>query len=599
MKAPSTIRPLFAVLAALALLAPCGLAQNKPRRPALGQPARLAEKNHLVEEKSGSFPARDGQRLRLLTDIGNIRIRTQNSGQVSYRVRVEADASQPGAQEFLSKFVLNARAVPYGVLMNARVPWREFRGRLWVTFELNVPHNFQLDVNTQTGNIETESIDGRITLVTAGGNLMAADVGGPARLETQGGHITIHDVAGDLTAISAGGHLTVGNVKGDAVVRTGGGHIRVASVEDTAHLETGGGNISLERAGAGIVAHTSGGRIDLGETSGAIRASTGGGNIGVLNVVGPTQLDSGGGSICLTQVKGAIRASTTAGTITAWFIPEGKLHGPSQLESGAGDILIYIPRELAITIDATVESPADYFLEDTAKAARIEADPAIPLKVSYTGTGPAAKLVRAEAALNGGGEVLRLRTATGKIRLRYSDSPRMTIEPDLDAIRRQIEFHLKMSREGMERQMERQKQLFERQFERQQQAVAEAKAGEAVRQAESGREMSRLQEWQRRIMSFWSGRLRVDANEQKQRLIRSSTPAYPFLARQQHVEGVVRLDVYISSEGNVEDVKVLSGNEQLARSAVETVKQWRYAPVKLGGNAVPVVTSVDVEFRLN
>jgi TonB family protein len=429
--------------------------------------------------------------------------------------------------------------------------------------------------------------------------LTAADVGGPARLETQGGHITVHDVAGDLTAISAGGHMTVGNVKGDALIRTGGGHIRVASIANTARLETGGGNIALQHAGAGITVHTSGGRIDLGETAGAIRASTGGGNIGVLNVTGPTQLDSRGGSICLTKVQGAIRASTTAGTITAWFIPQGKLHGPSQLESGTGDILIYIPRELAITIDAIVEEPAgDPGMESSSRNPEsIEADPAIPLKVTYARAGSAPKQIRAEAALNGGGELLRLRTSTGRIRLRYSDSPHVAVEPDLDAVRRQIEFQLKMSRDAIERQMERQRQLIERQAEAQ--LRAEVKAADAERQSQSGREWNRLQDWQRRFMSFWSGRLRVDSNEQKQRLISSSAPAYPALARRQRIEGVVRLDVYISGDGTVEDVKILSGREILARAAVEAVKGWRFAPVLVDSKPVPVVTAMDVDFRLN
>jgi protein TonB len=312
----------------------------------------------------------------------------------------------------------------------------------------------------------------------------------------------------------------------------------------------------------------------------------------VLNVVGPTQLDSRGGSICLTNVQGAIRASTTVGTISAWFIPEGKLRGPSQLESGAGDIFIYLPRELAITIDATVESTADSVMDEASKTtARIDADPAIPLKLTYAGSGPAAKLVRAEAALNGGGEVLRLKTATGKIRLRYSDSPRMSIEPNLDAIRRQIEFHLQVSREGMERQIERQKLLIEKQMEAQQQAQAAAKFSE--------RELSRMQEWRWKIQRLWSDRIRVEPAEQKQRLIQSVAPAYPFLARKQRIEGLVRLEIHISKEGIVEDVKVLSGQELLVRAAVEAVKRWRYAPVTADNKPVPVVTSVDVDFRLN
>lgn len=637
MKARFTIRPLLALFAALAFLSPAGLAQ--------GRAARAPEKAaRIADEKSGSFSVRDGQRLRLFAEIGNIRIRTQNSGQVSYRVRIEADARQPDAQLYLSKFVLSARAMPDGVSINARAPRHDFRagaggrkseeGSLWVTFELNVPRNFQLEITTQAGNIETESIDGRITLVTGGGNLSAGRVGGAARLETRGGDITVQDVAADLRALSGGGHLTVGTVQGDAVMRTGGGHIRVAAVQGTAQLETGGGNISLERAGGGIIAHTRGGRIDLGETSGPIRASTGGGNIGVLNVVGPAQLDTGSGSISLTQVQGAIRASTAAGTITAWFgpladaegKPEGKLQGPSQLETGAGDILVYIPRELAVSIDATVESAAEDSLPEhwfpssrsggigtRRRATRIDADPDIPLKMTYTGSRAAGRTVRAEAVVNGGGEVLRLKTVTGHIRLRYSDSPAaagLSIAPNLELLRRQIELRLNMHPEDPAepaqagfaqgergRAAGRQREVHKRLAEKQQESRPEASGGEQGR--DKREELSRLQEWRWKIMRLWSDRLRVDASEQKQRLIWSSTPAYPFLARRQRIEGVVRLDVYISGEGTVEDVQVRSGQQILARAAMEAVKQWRYAPVTVDNKPVPVVTTVNVAFRLN
>ncbi len=583
-----TNRILIAQMAALVFLPPAGFAQQRTAQAP-------AENGRISNEKSGSFTVRDGQRLRLVSDIGNIRVRTQNTGQVSYVVRIEADANQPGARQYLSRFILSTRPMPDGVFIASRVPGHEFRGHLWVTFELNVPRNLQLDINTRTGNIETESIDGQISLVSGGGNITASSVGGPARLETQGGHITVQDVAADLSAVSAGGHITAGGVQGDAVIRTAGGHIRVTSVQGTAQLETGGGNISLERAGAGIVAHTSGGRIDLGEASGTIRASTGGGNIGVLNVVGSTQLDSGGGSICLTKIQGAIRASTATGTITAYFIPEGKLLGPSQLESGAGDIVVYIPRELAISIDATFESLVGDSLFERASntSTRINADPAIPLKVTRTGSGPASRTVRAEAALNGGGELLRLKAGTGNIRLRFSGSPApagLDLEPSRELLRRQIEARLKRSQKVIERQFEVQRQILEKHQEIAEQAHAEAK--------KAMRERSVLQQWQRRFWSLWSGRLRMDIGQMR-RLEPAVSPAYPFLARQQRIEGPVRLEVYISSEGTVEDIKVLSGHELLARAAVDAVKQWKYEPVSVGGKTVPVVTSIDVSFRLN
>jgi TonB family protein len=610
------------LFATLALCAPAGWAQAVVAAQSAPQAAKVAEKNpRITEEKTGSFAVRDGQRLRLTTDMGNIHIRTQNPGQVSYVVRIEADAGQPDAHEYLSKFMFTALRMPGGVFLHARVPWRESRSHLRVTFELNVPRNFQLEVSTQSGNIETEDIDGRVVLVTGGGNITAGRVGGPARLDTQGGHILVQDVAADLSASSAGGHITAGNVQGDAVIRTAGGHIRVASVQGTAQLETGGGNISLERAGAGIVAHTNGGRIDLGEASGTIRASTGGGNIGVLNVAGTTQLDSGGGSICLTKVQGAIRASTATGTITAFFIPEGKLLGPSQLESGAGDILVYIPRELAISIEATVESPETYTLSGPAadsenlqaaralkKASRIVADPGIPLKLTQVTTGASGRVFRGEVALNGGGEVLRLKTATGRIRLRYADSSPViaggaleaegsvsvaiaNYEPSQELLRRQIEVRLKSSHEEIERQVELQTAALVKQQQLQQERAR-------VTEEEAVRGVSRLQALQRKIYSLWTGRVRVNSAEQKKRLINSVSPVYPSFARERGLEGQVRLDVYVSAEGAVEEIKVLNGSGLFALAAVDAVKQWRYAPLLAEGKAVPVVTTVDLDFRI-
>ena len=213
--------------------------------------------------------------------------------------------------------------------------------------------------------------------------------------------------------------------------------------------------------------------------------------------------------------------------------------------------------------------------------------------MTRTSSGPSGLTVRAEVALNGGGELLRLKTVTGNIRLRFSGSPApagLNFEPSLELLRRQIEVRLKTSREEIDRQIEVQRQILEKQQEMAGQASAEAKM--AVR------ERSRIQEWQRKFWSLWSGRLRVDVGKMR-RLNPSVSPAYPFLARQQRIEGLVRLEVYVSSEGIVEDIKVLSGHELLARAAVDAVKQWRYEPVSVDGKAVPVVTAIDVYFRLN
>ena len=53
-------------------------------------------------------------------------------------------------------------------------------------------------------------------------------------------------------------------------------------------------------------------------------------------------------------------------------------------------------------------------------------------------------------------------------------------------------------------------------------------------------------------------------------------PAYPEEARKKHIQGAVVMQVEISKGGEVENVRVISGDPLLATAATEAVKQWKY-----------------------
>jgi len=365
----------------------------------------------LTSDLTGSVPARPGERIRLSTELGSIVVHTQDADKVDYHVHLETDATQKDAQKLLKSFTISSRETPDGLLLKAQSSARS-SGRLWVTLELDIPKTASLDVSTGGGNIDAGEIGGRASLVTAGGNITAGNVGGAAHLETGGGNISAKSVAGDLTADTGGGHITVGTVQGNATLHTSGGHIRVTSIQGLAHLETGGGNITLEHSGGELTAETAGGEIEVGEAAGLVRARTGGGGIRVVRVVGPTNLETSGGSIYLTQVDSPVKASTSAGGITAWFVSPPKSSGTCDLQSSAGDIVVHMPRDLAVTIDAEVQQGSEH---------GVIVDPAFPLKVSYDDSSSGARTVRVEGSLNGGGPLVRLRTTDGNIRFELSD----------------------------------------------------------------------------------------------------------------------------------------------------------------------------------
>lgn len=92
--------------------------------------------------------------------------------------------------------------------------------------------------------------------------------------------------------------------------------------------------------------------------------------------------------------------------------------------------------------------------------------------------------------------------------------------------------------------------------------------------------------------------LRLAPKESQKQLIHRVNPIYPALARQARIQGTVKLDLLISMEGEVLDVKLVSGHPMLAPAAIDAVKKWRYQPFLLNGQPVEIATQVQVNFTL-
>ena len=93
--------------------------------------------------------------------------------------------------------------------------------------------------------------------------------------------------------------------------------------------------------------------------------------------------------------------------------------------------------------------------------------------------------------------------------------------------------------------------------------------------------------------------VRVGGQIKEPKKLKNVNPAYPDIAKQARVQGVVILECTISPQGKVTDVKVLRGIPLLDAAAVEAVKQWVYSPTLLIGVPVPVIMTVTVNFRLS
>lgn len=92
--------------------------------------------------------------------------------------------------------------------------------------------------------------------------------------------------------------------------------------------------------------------------------------------------------------------------------------------------------------------------------------------------------------------------------------------------------------------------------------------------------------------------LKVSQGVSQGLLVKKVAPVYPQQALQMRTQGAVELIATISKDGDIANMKVLSGDAILARAAMEAVKQWKYKPYLLDSQPVEIETQITVNFKL-
>ena len=95
------------------------------------------------------------------------------------------------------------------------------------------------------------------------------------------------------------------------------------------------------------------------------------------------------------------------------------------------------------------------------------------------------------------------------------------------------------------------------------------------------------------------GPVRIGGNVAAANRVSWVNPVYPPDAKQNRIQGTVRLEVLIDKDGHVLNVTPVTGPAELTQSAADAVLQWLYKPVLLNGNPVTVLTTVDVNYTLS
>ena len=170
-------------------------------------------------------------------------------------------------------------------------------------------------------------------------------------LSTVDGNIEIENMKGPVTAIAEDGTIDIRHVTGNVIARTTDGDIQIRDTQSAVKVDAGDGNIETWSTEGRVEASTLEGDIGLFKALGAVTAKTLRGNIDVEVARTNRDSDSRGKS---KRTVPPVSNSPETPEPTVADPPEARpsLDTRCDLDTNEGDVTIYLPDDLAATIEA-------------------------------------------------------------------------------------------------------------------------------------------------------------------------------------------------------------------------------------------------------
>jgi DUF4097 and DUF4098 domain-containing protein YvlB len=366
---------------------------------ALAQTNLTRDGNYWVETITGSAAVEPALQVRTL---GSVRVQGEARPGIAYTLKRRARvADQAAARRLLDRMVVRTYSKAGVTVFEVTVADSQ---RTSADLQLQVPRTLrETAVATQAGAVQMAGLAGSARADTGGGAVDVGDIDGAVYVRTGGGAVRLGRIGGKLECYSSGGAILADSLGADSGLNTGGGEIVVRQAKGMLLAKSSGGGIRIEHALKGVKIASGGGLVDILESSGPVIVETGAGSIKVRSATN-VQCESGAGTIHLQAVSGELRAATGAGSIVANLSGARALRD-SRLSTSMGDITVFIPSNLSMTVDAISTAPGGHRIVSDFPEFRVSTE---------QGAGQSA----AHGSLNGGGPVLRLAATGGTIYLR-------------------------------------------------------------------------------------------------------------------------------------------------------------------------------------
>jgi hypothetical protein len=236
----------------------------------------------LAETSTETFDVKLGGQLTVQTDAGSIKVETHDKATIELRVKVE---DKEGDNFSYSHELTNGNLTIIGEIEQNKGWVRNLK----VEFNLLIPENYNVNLNTSGGSLFIEDLIGELNASTSGGSISVGNIDGDIKLRTSGGSINTDSITGNIDAHTSGGSINVKidkQLTKDAKLTTSGGSITaylISDIQIDIYASTSGGRVksdfeidgrvkkmsvkgSINGGGPKLILKTSGGSIKIKES---------------------------------------------------------------------------------------------------------------------------------------------------------------------------------------------------------------------------------------------------------------------------------------------------------------------------------------------
>jgi DUF4097 and DUF4098 domain-containing protein YvlB len=281
--------------------------------------------------------------MELTTGSGNVQVRTGNSTEVQVTGRIRATEWFEGnVQEKIKRLEANPPIQQSGnTIRVGHIDNPDLRRNISISYEVIVPAETDLRVESGSGNQRVEGIRGPLQVSAGSGGLNISAIGDRVRAETGSGDIQIDRVQGNVRAKTGSGSIRADEIAGAFEADTGSGHITLQqTAPGSVRVDTGSGGMELRGVRGSLDAKAGSGTIEAeGSPTGAWNLQTGSGTV-QLKIPSDASFDlaahTSSGSISVDQphtVQGSIGRKEIRGKVGGGGVPV-------EVETGSGDIQI-------------------------------------------------------------------------------------------------------------------------------------------------------------------------------------------------------------------------------------------------------------------